>query len=175
MVRTMRRGYFGIFTVIAAMALLCVMAESSTASPGGTTRVGVGNSADISADGRYVTFVSGDASNLVEGDTNGGYDFFVHDLNTHKTERVNVDEAGNQVEGGGTIAISISPNGRYVGFSTHAAFQDPYDPGDHTDAFVRDLDPEEGQTKTILAGGLRRLRRPLHKRRWACGLYLLRH
>jgi Tol biopolymer transport system component len=32
----------------------------------------------ISADGRYVAFVS-KASNLVSGDTNGDYDVFVHD------------------------------------------------------------------------------------------------
>ena len=66
-----RKGYFGAFSMLAAMALLCALAGSSTAAPGDTTRVGEGYSADISTGGRYVVFVSSDASNLVEGDTNG--------------------------------------------------------------------------------------------------------
>ena len=36
---------------------------------------------DITADGRYVAFMS-TASNLVSGDTNGKYDVFVHDRQT---------------------------------------------------------------------------------------------
>ena len=44
----------------------------------------------ISADGRYVAFISA-ASNLVSGDTNGVGDVFVHDRVTGMTERVSVD------------------------------------------------------------------------------------
>lgn len=79
MVRTIRRSYFGLFAVIATMVLLCVMATSSGAAAGDTTRVSVASDGTegnnraggpfISADGRYVVF-SSPASNLVPGDTN---------------------------------------------------------------------------------------------------------
>src|SRR5688572_8454469 len=83
MVRTTRRSHFGAFTALAALALLCVLATSSGAAAGDTTRVSVASdgteannpshlasmSAAISADGRFVTFQS-DASNLVPGDSN---------------------------------------------------------------------------------------------------------
>jgi hypothetical protein len=49
----------------------------------------------ISADGRYVAFISY-ASNLVAGDTNGAADVFVPDRQTGATERVSVDSSGAQ-------------------------------------------------------------------------------
>ena len=65
-----------------------------------TTRVSVessgaqGNSLSarpsISADGRYVAFISS-AMNLVAGDTNGRDDVFVYDRQTGRTTRISVD------------------------------------------------------------------------------------
>src|SRR5215207_1325629 len=89
MVRTIRRNYFGVFTVLAAMALLCVLAGSSAAASGSTTLVSVdssGNQAnpgfsgesDMSDEGRYVAFISS-SSTLISGDTNTFRDVFVHD------------------------------------------------------------------------------------------------
>ncbi|HUM69782.1 MAG TPA: hypothetical protein PLK31_13165, partial [Chloroflexota bacterium] len=49
----------------------------------------------ISADGRYVTFVS-DSSNLVSGDTNGSADIFVHDRQAGQTSRVSIATDGTQ-------------------------------------------------------------------------------
>ena len=64
-----------------------------------TTRVSVANDGTegngssrgpaISADGRYVTY-SGDASNLVPGDTNGTTDIFLFDRQTNTTTRVSL-------------------------------------------------------------------------------------
>ena len=71
----------------------------------------------ISADGRYVTF-SSSSSNLVPGDTNGTLDVFVYDRQTHTIERVSVAADGTQGEGGNA---SISPDGRYVTFSSSAS------------------------------------------------------
>ena len=45
---------------------------------------------DVSADGRFVLFGS-EATNLVDGDTNGFDDLFVRDRKTGETERVNVE------------------------------------------------------------------------------------
>lgn len=64
-------------------------------------------SPDISADGRYVAFVS-EASNLVEGDTNGYADVFVHDRETGKTTLVSV------VGTSGSAPAAVQPAGRYV-------------------------------------------------------------
>ena len=52
----------------------------------------------ISADGRYVAFHS-DATNLVDGDTNGKTDVFVYDRQTHTTTRVSVKSNGTQNKG----------------------------------------------------------------------------
>lgn len=49
----------------------------------------------ISGNGRYVAFIS-DASNLVQGDTNGRPDVFVHDCQTRQTMRVSLASDGTQ-------------------------------------------------------------------------------
>ena len=82
----------------------------------------------ISADGRYVVFVS-DASNLVVGDTNTTTDVFVHDRATGQTQRVNVTSSGDQSSDLSYLSpglenndmVSISADGRYVAFVSDAA------------------------------------------------------
>ena len=73
-------------------------------------------SPSISADGRYVAFVSL-AGNLVEGDANYVYDIFVRDRQTGVTERVSLDsdEVGGNEE---SDRPSISADGRYVAFDS---------------------------------------------------------
>jgi hypothetical protein len=72
----------------------------------------------ISADGRYVTFYS-DANTLVPNDTNGVYDVFVHDMQAETTQRVSVSTAGDQANANSYFP-SISPNGRYVVYTSGA-------------------------------------------------------
>ena len=71
----------------------------------------------ISGDGRFVAFTSDDDT-LVERDTNGVPDVFVHDRKTKQTTRVSVDSFGN--EAGGDFNYSSSPDisadGRFVAF-----------------------------------------------------------
>jgi len=95
---------------------------------GQTTRVSVatgggqanGNSSNpsISADGRYIAFDS-NASNLVSGDTNNTGDIFVHDRQTGATTRVSIGPGGTQANRG-SLAPSISADGRYVAFHSSA-------------------------------------------------------
>src|SRR5689334_221677 len=59
---------------------------------------GASTSPTISADGRFVAFLS-EATNLVPGDTNGMADVFVRDLQAGTTERVNVATDGTQANG----------------------------------------------------------------------------
>ena len=72
----------------------------------------------ISADGRFVTFVS-DGDNLVQGDTNDNTDIFVRDLETGLTSRVSVDSVGTQANRTSAYP-SISADGRFVTFSSFA-------------------------------------------------------
>jgi Ca2+-binding RTX toxin-like protein len=69
----------------------------------------------ISADGRFVAFVSA-ASNLVPGDTNDADDVFVRDLQGGTLVRASTSSAGAQSSGAGFTA-DLSADGRYVLFS----------------------------------------------------------
>src|SRR5262245_38591851 len=68
---------------------------------------------DISAGGRFVAFAS-EASNFVLGDVPGTADVFVHDRQTHATELISRGIDG--FPAGGSLAPSISANGRFVAF-----------------------------------------------------------
>src|SRR5689334_1880071 len=70
----------------------------------------------VSADGNIVAFASR-ATNLVAGDTNGGFDVFVRDLAAGTTERVSVSTGG--VQGNDwSFNPSISGDGRFVAFTS---------------------------------------------------------
>ena len=90
----------------------------------------------ISADGRCVAFVSS-ATNLVAGDTNGIDDAFVRDRWTGITERISVASSGLEADGGSS-ALSISADGRYVAFVSSATNLVPGDTNHTADVFVRD-------------------------------------
>jgi uncharacterized repeat protein (TIGR01451 family) len=117
---------------------------------GQTTRVNVDSSGEeangdssappaISADGRFVAFIS-DASSLVPGDTNDMFDTFVHDRQTGRTTRVNVDSSGGQADDGGSWAVnlSLSADGRFVAFRSNASDLVPGDNNNIQDVYVRD-------------------------------------
>ncbi len=94
----------------------------------------------ISADGRYVAFMSS-APDLVSGDTNGiGLDdIFVHDRQTHTTERVSVATGGGQVDSSCWSGYSaLSADGRCSVFSTSSAVLVPGDTNFCDDIFVHD-------------------------------------
>ena len=99
--------------------------------------------ASISANGRYVAFLSY-ASNLIDGDTNASPDVFVADsanLFAGQPERVSVNNGGAQIEGY-SRALSpsaISSDGRLVAFAVATPVSiDGSNPGIGGDVFVRD-------------------------------------
>ncbi|MPV85440.1 TolB family protein [Ostreibacterium oceani] len=102
----------------------------------------------ISADGRYVAFVS-DADNLVVGDTNGDDDIFVHDRETGETTRVSVGSAGEQANSQFS-APAISGDGRYVAFISGADNLVAGDTNNLSDIFVHDR--ETGETNRVSVG-----------------------
>ena len=104
----------------------------------------------ISADGRFVAFVSA-ASNLVAGDTNGHPDVFVRDREQGITERVSVSTAGNQGAGHSGWLVEMSADGRFVVFASGASNLVEEDTNDTNDVFVRDR--TEGKTKRVSLTG----------------------
>jgi len=99
-------------------------------------------SPSISADGRYVTFISS-ATNLVTGDTNNVADVFVRDTCagvasgcTPSAQRVSIATSGTQAIGASTSA-TINSNGRYITFRSAATNLDPASSAT-TGLFLRD-------------------------------------
>lgn len=120
-------------------------ADSSTTSPPA-----------VSADGRYVAFVSG-ANNLVAGDTNNWSDVFLHDRSTGETELVSVrGVVVNDIHRGdfdppyGSVGgtISMSADARYIAFE---AANNPNGDGgiyvyDRSTGDTEEVDLHEGRT-----------------------------
>ncbi len=114
---------------------------------GATTRASVSSSgvqgnddsefASLSADGRYVAFLSY-ATNLVPGDVGFASDIFVRDMQSGTTTCASVNSSG--VFGNSdSMAPVISANGRYVAFASGASNLVPGDTNQATDSFVHDL------------------------------------
>jgi Tol biopolymer transport system component len=148
------------------LGALMLVSTAGSATTADTTRISVSGSqqqgnrpsytAGVSANGRYVAFTSL-ATNLVPGDTNGRQDAFVVDRRTGRTERVSVSTSGAQAKAGrdpngGSSALDISADGRYVLFRSDAANLVPGDTNAKSDAFIRDR--VTGQTRRIPPAGV---------------------
>ena len=150
-----------VMVIAVAIGLLGVMAGSSGAAAGDTTRVSVnssGNQANggsyvpfVSSDGRFVAFYS-DASNLVPDDTNRWIDVFVRDRQTGTIQRVSVSSSGNQANSD-SYWPSISSDGRFVTFYSDASNLVPGDTKYTTDVYVRDLQAGTTQKVNVSSSG----------------------
>ncbi|MEP6987284.1 MAG: hypothetical protein ABI970_16895, partial [Chloroflexota bacterium] len=119
--------------------------ERVSLSPTVTTGNATSAMSALSADGRYVAFLSY-ASNLVPGDSNNMADIFVRDRQTGTTERVSVSSSGLQANNIST-SPGISADGRYVVFDSNASNLVPGDTNNKTDIFVHDR--QTGSTERI--------------------------
>jgi Tol biopolymer transport system component len=152
-------------TIISLTALVLV-STAQPATTAGTSRVSVSSrhrqgdrpsyTAGISANGRFVAFTSL-ATNLVPRDTNERQDAFVLDRRTGRTERVSVSSSGAQAKpaadpNGGSAAMDLSADGRYVLFRSDAPNLVPADTNGTSDAFVRDR--ATGRTRRIPPAGV---------------------
>jgi Tol biopolymer transport system component len=105
--------------------------------PNGAPGDGASHGGQISADARYVAFVSL-ATQLVPNDTNGVQDAFVHDRLTDSIERVSVSSSGAQADDL-SYSVALSLDGRFVAIESRASNLDPSDQSANTtDVFVRD-------------------------------------
>jgi len=87
---------------------------------GGVDANGFSSDAAISADGRYVAYIS-DATNITADANNGFEDVFLHDRQTGTTMRVSGAQSGTGTD---LVDVSISPDGRFI---TYGSF-DPFNP-----------------------------------------------
>lgn len=107
----------------------------------------------VSDSGRYVAF-SSLASNLVTGDTNDASDVFLRDQHDQTTVRVSVSSSGTQGNGwSGQMELSISDNGRYVGFLSSASNLVPGDTNGQQDVFVHDVQTGETTRASVSSAG----------------------
>ncbi len=92
----------------------------------------------ISADGRFVAFVS-ESTNLTDDDEDAFRDVFVRDRLTNTTELISRDDgmAGDAADDD-SRRPSISADGRYVAFESDATNLSNADEDSSTDIFVRD-------------------------------------
>jgi Tol biopolymer transport system component len=112
----------------------------------GTESDGSSGASTISADGRYIAFVS-DASNLIsDGSVYGIFDAFVHDRQTGQTSLVSVASDGTRGNNP-SYRAAISADGRYIAFDSHASNLVNNDTNNWGDVFVHDQ--LTGQTSRI--------------------------
>ena len=90
----------------------------------------------ISGNGRYVAFASL-ADNLVAGDVNGITDVFIRDLSLRTTFTGSLSSDGTQGNDGSAPAV-LSPDGRFLAFSSWAGNLVSNDRSPGPDVFVRD-------------------------------------
>ncbi|MGH7968446.1 MAG: TolB family protein, partial [Limisphaerales bacterium] len=94
-------------------------------------------STSVSTDGRYALFESS-ASDLVAGDTNGVTDIFLRDIWSNTTVLVSVSTNGGAANGV-CRGSTMTPDGRYVAFTSAANNLVADDTNGIPDVFVRDL------------------------------------
>jgi Tol biopolymer transport system component len=143
---------------IAIAAVLASTALSAAAAPGDVARISqdaLGNPGDsysysyrsggnhFSADGRYVVFWS-EATNLGDGDTDGIEDIHVYDRQTGTVELVSRAGANGAKGNNFSQEPTISADGRYVAFQSHAS-----NLGDDDTDGVLDIHVYDRQTGTV--------------------------
>ena len=105
----------------------------------------------VSADGRYVVFTTA-APNLVPDDTNNTWDVLVRDRRTGTTSRISASSAGSPGDNS-SYGQAMSPDGRYVSFTSDATNLVPGDTNGVYDGFVHDRRAGTTSRVTLTDGG----------------------
>jgi Tol biopolymer transport system component len=136
------------------LAILILGFVNSISIAGVTTRITVdknGHQLDrdsqgmLSANGKYFVFTS-EATEIVQGDTNGAIDVFRKDLGTGEIVRVSVDSQGQQCNDDCTLS-AISADGMVIAFESYATNLVPDDKNQLPDIFVHDV--RTGSTQRV--------------------------
>lgn len=150
------KNFFFFSTLFVSWILSCPASAAETkrvsVDSGGLQAGGFSYQPSITADGRYVAYIS-DAPNLVVGDTNLTDDTFVYDRVTKRTTRVSVSSTGVQ-QNGFSSTPSISADGRYVAFVSDASNLVAGDTNDTTDVFLYDRQTKQTSLISVDSNGV---------------------
>ena len=127
-----------LFALVPSWASAATTERISVSSAAAEADGDSGIEAAVSADGRYVAFVSR-AANLAPGDTNNAPDVFRRDRLTGETIRVSVSSVegqGNRISG---LGVDISADGNLVVFGSRASTLVPRDTNRVADVFLRNV------------------------------------
>lgn len=127
-------------------------AHRVSVASGGAQATGYSQGPSVSADGRYVAFVS-DAPDLVADDSNGTADVFVHDRVADTTARVSIASDGSQANGSSSVP-AISRDGRHIAFYSGASNLVPGDTNNTDDVFVHDSATGTTTRASVTSGGV---------------------
>ena len=150
-----------IYDIQADSKKLITVNTAGTATGGGFPPFGGfdhGVNLSISADGRFVAFMS-QQSGLVTNDTNeSGDDIFLYNIATQTKSLVSVNLTGTSGSPGGSFKPSISDDGRYVAFESLendlvSTADEPN--GFTTDVFLRDVVKGETYLVSVNTAGTR--------------------
>ena len=149
--RWLVRGLFSVILSVASEGGAAAAVQAvSVAIPSAPVSAG-GNSDSlgsvISADGRFVLFLSS-ANNLVTNDDNGKFvDVFLRNRTNGTCTLVSVGLSGTGGGNGNSVSPAISADGRHVVFESEASNLVANDTNNASDIFVRDL--ETGTTTLV--------------------------
>jgi len=110
-----------------------------------------GQNPSLSADGRYVGFLS-QSTNLVPHDSNEAFDIFIHDRMSGIMERASLDSNGIQGNFSSSQGPALSGDGRTICFGSYSSNLDLQDLNGFYDVFVRDRLDGNGTNSVFLTG-----------------------
>ncbi len=123
----------------------------SVRSNGDQATGGVSYDPEISADGRWITYLSR-ATNLVDNDTNNTSDVFLFDRDTGRTQRVSVHSSGSQANAYSRDPV-ISGDGRWITYYSWATNLVGNDTNGEHDVFLFDRDTGRTQRVSVDSNG----------------------
>lgn len=133
------------------LALVHSSAPAAATACAATQADGASESAGVSADGRSVLFFS-ESGNLVPGGLSGRH-LYLRDLAGCTTRLIDITNGGVLPDGPVTGIAQLTPNGRYVAFSSSAADIAWGVAGGVSQAYVRDLRTQMTELISIQSNG----------------------
>ena len=126
-------GYSSVHVWDTQLASDTLVSDDGSGVPANTTS----HTPNISPDGRFVAFLS-NATNLVGNAVAGGFHVYLRDLQSNTMQLVDVDTHGVGSADDTLTSLSLSADGRFVGFSSPDGSLVGSDNNHASDVFVRD-------------------------------------
>ena len=157
-VRLVAFATLGLFLgIVPATAQVALVSINAAGTDTGNDDSGLASSSDVqlvSADGRFIAFDSR-AGDLGPTDTNGVSDAYVRDLQSGTTTLVSINVDGDNAANGESRPKAISPDGRFVLFTSEASdlVTLAKNNGTDTDLYLRDLKFDTTELVSVNSAG----------------------